>query len=153
MDSPIAFFATQLELGSPEVARFVISSFRDYAFDFLQAHPNVLDPDLAQIRARVHLTMAHRPVGWLWTQHTPESKRAWGQEEHATAFVLHVLDDLYTSKNLPHDCSIDTFVSEIYRRLCVLQSICLGHDTWVEDEQLRVQLTRALQAAMEGSRG
>jgi hypothetical protein len=148
MNSALTFLATHLELGTPEITRFVISSFSDYAFDFLQAHRNVLDPELAQIKARVHLTMAHRPVGWLWTQHAPEAKRTWGQEEHAAAFVLHVLDDIYTSKSFPNDCCIDTLVYEIHRRLCVLQSLCLGNGTWVEDEHFRAQLRRALEVAV-----
>ncbi|KAK4043858.1 hypothetical protein C8A01DRAFT_43234 [Parachaetomium inaequale] len=148
MHSAITFLAEKLELGVPQTTLFVISCFNDYAFDFLLNNPNVLDPDLAQIRARIHLTMAHRPVGWLWTQQMEEAKEAWGQEEHAAAFVLRVLDYLYALGHFPNDCPIDAAVNQIHQRLCVLQSVCLGDGTWVEDAGLQSELRRALAEVM-----
>ena len=148
MHSAITFLAEALELGTPQTTLFVISCFNDYAFDFLLGHPYVLDPDLAQIEARIHLTMAHRPVGWLWTQQTPEAKQDWGQEEHAAAFVLRVVDYLYAQGHFPNDCTIDTVVNQIHQRLCILQSVCLGNGTWVEDAELQNELRRALAEVM-----
>jgi hypothetical protein len=148
MHSAITFLTEKLELATPETALFVISCFNDYAFDFLLTNPSVLDPDLAQIRARINLTMANRPVGWLWTQQTPEAKKAWGQEEHATAFVLRILDYLYVHGHFPNYCAIDAVVNQIHQGLCVLQSVCLGNGTWVEDAGLQDELRRALAEVM-----
>ncbi|KAK4153510.1 hypothetical protein C8A00DRAFT_33738 [Chaetomidium leptoderma] len=150
MRSAIQFLAQHLDLKTPEVAGYLISRFSEYVLNFLHDHPNVLDPDFAQIRARVHLTMAHRPVGWLWTQHnTPAAMRLWGQEEHATALVLRVLDYLANEGHCPKDCGIDQMAFEIHRCLCVLQSLWLQNGVWVGDRQLEMELGRALGIAME----
>jgi hypothetical protein len=66
-DHALQALVQHLHLGNPDVARCVISCFNYYVLDFLLFHPDVLDPQLNQIRARVQLTMQHRPVGWLWT--------------------------------------------------------------------------------------
>jgi hypothetical protein len=149
LDFALQPLVEHLQLGNPEVARFVVSCFSLYVLDFLQSHPNALDPQLAQIRARVHLTMAHRPVGWLWTQHTPDAMRLWGQEEHATSFVLRVLDYAVNKGLCPKDCSVDRLVDEVYQRLCVLQSLWQGNGVWVEDRRLQEALRGALLTAME----
>ncbi|KAH6839429.1 hypothetical protein B0I37DRAFT_438955 [Chaetomium sp. MPI-CAGE-AT-0009] len=147
----IVFLAQHLNIESRWAAAVIINCFTEYVSDFLLYHPDVLDPDFAQIRARVHLTMAHRPVGWLWTQETASAKQFWGQEEHATSFVLHVLDYLYNSGYIPKDCTIDSAVSQIHQRLCMLQSLCLGNGVWIEDSRLQDDLRMALLGEMSST--
>ncbi|KAH6627532.1 hypothetical protein F5144DRAFT_652456 [Chaetomium tenue] len=144
----LTFLVCQLRMEDPHTAAFFISCFNDYAYEYLLHHPDVLDPDFAHIRARVHLTMAHRPVGWLWTQETPWAKQSWGQEEHATAFVLHVLDYVYNRGYISNDFTIDQAIWEIHRRLCMLQSLCLGNGIWVEDAVYEKNLQKALYEQM-----
>ncbi|KAK4119636.1 hypothetical protein N657DRAFT_693569 [Parathielavia appendiculata] len=99
---------------------------------------------------KVYLTMAHRPVGWLWIQRTPEAMQAWGQEEHATSFVLRVLNYLVAQAN---DCreNFRTYqlVEEVYRQLCVLQSLVQGNGVWVVDAPLQEEVRTVLLTAME----
>jgi hypothetical protein len=149
MHSAIHFLAQHLELANPHVAGFIVSCFNEYVVNFLWNNPLVLDPDLAQIRARVHLTMAHQPVGWLWTQQTPEAQQLMGQDEHATVFVLRVLDFLAAEDLWPKDCGVDQAVYQIHQRLCVLQSLWLGNRVWVENSAVQAGLKRALVKAME----
>ncbi|KAK4239584.1 hypothetical protein C8A03DRAFT_42815 [Achaetomium macrosporum] len=148
MYSAVAFLAKHLEIDILEVTHFAVSCFYDYVAGFLHGHPSALDPELAQIRARVQLTMAHRPVGWLWTQHTTDAQQAWGQDEHATAFVLRVLDHIYMKGHLVNGVTVDEAVYQIHRRLCMLQSIWLENGVWVGGRVLQTELKRALTKAM-----
>ena len=149
MHSNTGLLAQHLELTSYEATRFIISSFNDYVLDFLRDHPQALDPDLAQITARVRLTMENPPVEWLWSQQSPESQKKWGQEEHATAFVLRVFDFVMDEGLFPEDSSVEEAVYQIHRRLCGLQSLWLRNGVWIEDQELQAQLGGALEKIME----
>ena len=149
MLSNTGLLAQHLELRSYQALSFIISYFNNYVLNFLRDHPQALDPDLAQITARVRLTEEHPPVQWLWTQESPESQKKWGQEEHATAFVLRVLDFVVDEGLFPEDYSIDEAVYQFHRRLCVLQSLWLRNGVWVEDQELQAQLRGALEKVMD----
>ena len=149
MLSNTGLLAQHLELRSYQALSFIISYFNNYVLNFLRDHPQALDPDLAQITARVRLTEEHPPVQWLWTQESPESQKKWGQEEHATAFVLRVLDFVVDEGLFPEDYSIDEAVYQVHRRLCVLQSLWLRNGVWVEDQELQAQLRGALEKVMD----
>jgi hypothetical protein len=149
MYSAVDFLAKHLEIDILEVTHFAVSCFYDYVAGFLNSHPEALDPDLAQIRARVRLTMAHRPAGWLWTQQdTAEARQAWGQDEHATAFVLRVLHHVFIKGHLVNGCTVDEAVYQIHRRFCMLQSIWLENGVWIGDRELQTELKRALTKVM-----
>jgi hypothetical protein len=148
MDYATTFLANHLNLG-PQAVGLIISCFNDYVCNFLWNNPGVLDPDVRQIMARVRLTMAHRPAQWLWTQNSPESQRAMGQDEHATVFVLRVLSFLVAEGLCPRECEIDHAVLHIHQRLCILQSLWLENGVWVESPELQVQLRTALKTAMD----
>ena len=149
MLSNTGLLAQHLELTSHLALSFIISYFNNYVLNFLRDHLLALDPDLAQITARVRLTEEHPPVQWLWTQESPESQKKWGQEEHATAFVLRVLDFVVDEGLFPEDYSIDEAVYQVHRRLCVLQSLWQRNGVWVEDQELQAQLGGALEKVMD----
>ncbi|KAL2182071.1 uncharacterized protein P884DRAFT_188945 [Thermothelomyces heterothallicus CBS 202.75] len=148
MRSTLGLLTTLLRLESIETTAFVIRCFGYYASEFLQHHPDALDPDLGQVEARVRLTMAHRPVRWLWTQKAAEAKRLWQQEEHAAAFALRILDHFFARGGCADDCDIGIAVGQIHQRLCILQSLFLGNSAWVEDPTLQEELRGALEDAM-----
>ncbi len=149
MRSATGFLAQYLGLTSVQATHFIVAYFNEYVLNYLQDHPRALDPDLAQIKARVHLTMDNPPVQWLWNQESPESQKQWGQEEHATAFVLHVFDFVVDEGLFPENSSIDEAVYQIHRRLCVLQSLWLRNGVWIEDQELQAQLAGDLETIMQ----
>ncbi|KAK4097466.1 hypothetical protein N658DRAFT_433890 [Parathielavia hyrcaniae] len=160
---PLQLLANHLELGSADLARFIVSCFNHYVLDFLVCHPTALDPQLSQIQARVRLTLAHRHAGWLWTQQPDDSRddmrdSEWGQEEHATAFVLRVLDYLLhvagregaeADDECREELGTDQLVEELYRRLCIMQSLIQGSGVWVGDARVEMEVRAVLLAAME----
>ncbi|KAL2195422.1 hypothetical protein P885DRAFT_40727 [Corynascus similis CBS 632.67] len=149
MRSPLGLLKDLLRLETTEMTAFVILCFSSYVSDFLQHHPDVLEPDLAQVKARVRLTLTHPPVRWLWTQKTVNTRRVWRQDEHAAAFVLRVLEYLYMWGNCHKDWYTEFVVDQIHQRLCILQSLFLGNGTWVGDQTLQNELGTALEDAME----
>jgi hypothetical protein len=142
------FLVFHLEMQNDQVGAFIISSFTEYAFEFLLRYPDVLYPNFAHIKARIRLNMTHRSVGWLCTQGTPPEKQCWRQEEYATSFLLHVLDYLYKMRYIPEGRTIDDVVRDTYRRLCILQSVFLGNAVWIENTMLQAKLRNALIEAM-----
>ncbi|KAK3301689.1 uncharacterized protein B0T15DRAFT_497404 [Chaetomium strumarium] len=144
MYSAVVFLAKHLEIDSLEVTHFTVSCFHDYVTGFLNnnknnnnnnnnSHPNTLDPELAQIRAR----------------HTAEAQQAWGQDAHATAFVLRVLDHVFIKGLFVNGCcTVEEAVCQIHRRLCMLQSIWLENGVWVGDRALQTELKSALAKVM-----
>ncbi|KAK3296367.1 uncharacterized protein B0H64DRAFT_374461 [Chaetomium fimeti] len=127
----IAFLAQHLNLENYEVAAFIIRCFNEYSSDFLVHNTDVLDPDFAQIRLRVRVTMKNR------------------QDEHAASFVLDVLGYLHDRGYIPEGCTIEEAVSQIHQRLCMLQSLRLGNAVWIEDRRLEDDLHSALLREME----
>jgi hypothetical protein len=74
--------------------------------------------------------------------------RLWGQDEHATSFVLRVLDHLINNGHCPKDCSIYKALDEVCQRLCVLQCLFLRNGAWVEQGKCQDELRDALLTVM-----
>ncbi|KAH6612295.1 hypothetical protein B0J18DRAFT_78170 [Chaetomium sp. MPI-SDFR-AT-0129] len=153
--SALSFLSHHLQIQSLPATALVIAFFFEYAFDFLCQHhqsqqtqnhahlDSLLDPDIRQIRLRLNLTISHRHANWLWTQQH-DTHPHWTQDEHATVFVLRVLEASFEHGLLPKECAIAEAVGPVHQQLCVLQSVVLGRDTWVEDEVLRRELCEKL---------
>ncbi|KAK4141377.1 uncharacterized protein C8A04DRAFT_14130 [Dichotomopilus funicola] len=166
--SALSFLSHHLQIQSLPATALVIAFFFEYAFDFLcqhhhqhqqtpnqQNHPHLdslLDPDIRQIRLRLNLTMYHRHADWLWTQQH-DTHPHWTQDEHATVFVLRVLEASFEYGLLPKECAIAEAVGPVHQQLCVLQSVVLGRDTWVEDEVLRRELCEKMLVVLEAVAG
>ncbi|KAK4182641.1 hypothetical protein QBC35DRAFT_478890 [Podospora australis] len=152
---------------------FITSAFAEYATNYLSSVANVsqmiLDPDLAQISARVSLSLQHpstpfastpfASTPFAWTKNPGESETEWDQTDHAVRFVARVLDILPTraasvvaSKNTQQGGYTEV-LKDIHTLLCILQSIWVDQDTWVEDEGVRGQLRGALIQAVGEVRG
>ncbi|KAL2271982.1 hypothetical protein VTJ83DRAFT_1353 [Remersonia thermophila] len=167
-DSSLSFLARHLDLGTPALARAILTHFARYALGVLskqQDWPGLADPDLRHIVLRIRLSLDHKHARWPWTQQPPgvamlndgddedggDTSR-WGQEEHATYFMLRVLAEVHHARKrgestlpyLPDDGSMERVVKEIHAKLCMLQSVWVDSDAWVEDRMLRAKLAQTL---------
>ncbi|KAK3901766.1 hypothetical protein C8A05DRAFT_16082, partial [Staphylotrichum tortipilum] len=138
--SDLAFLTRTLNFPTPNTTLFVLTCFTDYIIDFLSRNPDVLDPDIAHIIARVGLTMTHPPTEWLWLQGTVDARQEMGQEGHATVFMLRVLEYLVSEGLSIPGSGVPEVVGDIHRWLCELQSLWLGNGVWFEDAKMEAGL-------------
>jgi hypothetical protein len=151
-----------LRLGPEKLAISILVDFSFYAIGYLAKQSDwdaVQEPNFHQVMARIRLTLRHRGERWLWTHNPPlfrddEDTSLWTQDDHAANFVLRVLHDVIDYQNkgestpywccYDEDVTLEDVVHAILERLCVLQSIWIGTDAWIEDRRLRHELAQKL---------
>ncbi|KAL1840397.1 hypothetical protein VTJ49DRAFT_523 [Mycothermus thermophilus] len=163
-DSSLTFLTHHLNLGTPTLARAILTHFARYALGFLAKHQDwstLVDPDLRQTVLRIRLSLGHKYANWQWTQQPPsiafnhnDDAARWGQEEYAGYFMPRALTEVHLARKrgestlpyLPDDGNMEGLVKEIHAKLCMLQSVWIDSDAWVQDRMLRAKLGQTLAA-------